>query len=107
MNPRDWWRDRSPFLTAVVTGDSMLPKFRAGDWVLIRRTHRVRCGQVVAVQDPREPRRLLIKRAIRRTPRGWWVLGDNPARSTDSRDFGAVASGSVVGRVLLRYYRRS
>lgn len=91
--------------TAVVDGDSMAPHLRAGDWVLIHRTRRVRPGQVVAFADPREPRRLLVKRVQRATPGGWFVLGDNPARSTDSREFGAVPAAAVVGRVLFRYHR--
>lgn len=105
MNPRGWRRDRWPLLTAEVTGDSMLPTYRAGDWVLIRRTRRIRQGQVVAAGDPRDPTRLLIKRAIRHTAQGWWLAGDNPQQSTDSRTFGPVRGSAVVGRVLFRYHR--
>ena len=85
MDLRGWWREHSPFATAVVAGDSMLPGFRDGDWILIRRTTRVRPGQVVAVPDPRLPDRLLIKRIVRPAPGGWLIAGDNPQSSTDSR----------------------
>ena len=39
----------------------------------------------------------------------FFVLGDNRARSTDSRDFGPVQADSIVGRVRFRYwpFRRS
>lgn len=107
MDLRGWWREHSPFATAVVAGDSMLPGFRDGDWILIRRTTRVRPGQVVAVPDPRLPDRLLIKRIVRPAPGGWLIAGDNPQSSTDSRTFGAVAPATVVGRVVGRYWRDS
>lgn len=91
---------------AVVAGDSMAPGLLAGDWVVIRRTRRVRPGQVVAFTDPRDPRRVMVKRIQRATGSGWYVLGDNPPRSTDSRDFGSVPPTAVLGRVLFRYHRR-
>jgi len=34
-------------------------------------------------------------------PEDYFVLGDNRSRSTDSRDFGAVQKGDVIGRVIL------
>lgn len=87
----------------------MNPSYRDGDWVLVLRSERLQPGAVAAVRDPRENRRVLIKRVIRREISGWWVAGDNPTASTDSRTFGPVPPELVVGRVLLRYYplRRS
>ena len=35
-----------------------------------------------------------------------FVVGDNPHASTDSREFGSVARGAVVGRVIYRYAPR-
>ena len=84
----------------------MAPGLLAGDWVVIRRTRRVRPGQVVALCDPRDPQRVLVKRIQRATGSGWYVLGDNPRRSTDSREFGPVPSSCVLGRVLFRYHRQ-
>lgn len=105
MNLRGRLRRKAPFATAVVVGDSMAPAYRAGDWILIRRTRRVRPDQVIAARDPRDPERIVIKRLVRRTAEGWWLLGDNPAHSTDSRTFGAVPTESVLGTVLFRYHR--
>ncbi len=33
-----------------------------------------------------------------------FILGDNRAHSTDSRSFGPLAQGQIVGRVLLRFW---
>ncbi len=88
--------------TALVRGPSMVPALRDGDALLVWRTGRVRAGQVVVVRFPGVPG-LSVKRAIRREGGGWWVLGDNPYGSTDSRDLGPA---SVVGRVLLRWWPR-
>lgn len=98
---------RSPILRAVVQGPSMLPTLAPGDWVLVLRVgggHRVRARQIVLVEHPARPGFLLVKRTVRRTARGWWVEGDNPAASEDSRSFGAVPDDLVVGRVLGRYH---
>lgn len=35
-------------------------------------------------------------------PKDYMVLGDNRSKSSDSRTFGAVQSGDIMGRVLLR-----
>jgi len=82
----------------------MAPSLHHGDWVLVLRTGRIRVGQVVAARDPRQPDRILVKRAVERSREGWWLLGDNPAESTDSRVFGPVPDRLVLGRVLLRYF---
>lgn len=83
----------------------MAPGLRAGDWVVIYRTRRVRPGHIVAFTDPRGPQRLLVKRIHHATAAGWFVVGDNPPRSTDSRDFGPVPAAAIEGRVLFRYHR--
>jgi signal peptidase I len=35
-------------------------------------------------------------------PEDYMVLGDNRSKSTDSRDFGAVQAGDIIGHVLFR-----
>ncbi|GII58916.1 hypothetical protein Pth03_73050 [Planotetraspora thailandica] len=92
-------------LTAVrVTGDSMLPTLRPGDWLLVRRGA-VRPGDVVVA---RRPHGLIVKRAFRRTEEGWWVESDNQLATgrQDSWDFGALPAGDIVGRVIARYWPR-
>jgi nickel-type superoxide dismutase maturation protease len=89
-------------LTCVlVAGPSMVPTLRSGDVVLVRRGARVRAGDVVLARFPGGPDRLVVKRAVRPYGSGWWVAGDNPAGSDDSRQYGAA---EVVGRVVWRYW---
>ena len=102
---------RSRLLVVTVHGVSMEPTYRSGDRLLVRRSklNRVRAGQVVVVRvdaatpdDPTQGR--MVKRAVAvpgdpvppqipvpgpRVPvDSLLVLGDNSARSNDSRRLG-------------------
>jgi nickel-type superoxide dismutase maturation protease len=95
---------RSPLLRLVVEGESMSPSFVAGDRLLGFGWLRPRPGDAVAVIDPREPSRLMVKRCAAVDPGGALrVEGDNPAHSTDSRHFGPVPRSAYRGRVVYRY----
>ncbi len=78
----------------------MEPALADGDWVLAVSGGRVRVGDVVVVEHPGRRGFLIIKRVAGLVNGGWWVLGDSPDASTDSRHFGAVPE--VVGRVVWR-----
>jgi nickel-type superoxide dismutase maturation protease len=86
----------------IVSGDSMRPTLCEGDFCLVVWGARIRAGDVVVARLPGRP--LGVKRAVRRTAEGWWLAGDDPAASTDSRTFGAVPDDAVLGRVLIRYW---
>ena len=99
-----------------VVGDSMAPSLLAGDRLLVLRAAPIRRGDVVALRDPRDPGRVLVKRVaatpggavtcdgeVLRAGPGWVVLGDNLPASTDSRTFGAVPRSSLLGRCVWRY----
>ncbi|MGH8868899.1 MAG: nickel-type superoxide dismutase maturation protease [Actinomycetes bacterium] len=88
----------------AVSGPSMLPALSPGDWLLVRWGARVRPGDVVVLRRPDRADLLVVKRAVRRLDRGWWVAGDNPGASDDSRTFGVVPVDQVLGRVLCRYW---
>ena len=87
----------------------MLPTLAPGDWLIVDRGpvrgYRPRPGHVVIASDPRAPEREIVKRVDHIDIHGAsWLLGDNPADSTDSRHFGAVPGELVTGRVRWRYW---
>ena len=95
-----------PILRVKVAERSMEPALRPGDWLLVRRTRRIRPGQIVLARHPERPEMLIVKRAARRADDGWWLESDNPeAGAVDSRRFGAVPVPLIEGRVLARYWR--
>ena len=88
----------------AVAGASMEPTFRDGDWLLVRRLRRPpRRGEVVVATDPRAPGRLLVKRVHAVTGDAVSIEGDHHDASTDSRDYGPIPAGSIVGQPFLRY----
>lgn len=87
---------------AEVYNPSMLPTLRPGDQLLLSYGARVRPGDVVVVRHPFQHDLLIVKRAAQRRAGGWWVIGDNPGVTNDSREFGVVPDGLVVARALLR-----
>jgi signal peptidase I len=91
--------------TAVVRGRSMLPTLRDGDLLLVRYGRRPRPGSLVMVRLP-EGRPLSVKRAVRRTPDGWWVERDNDTEGVDSWLVGAIPDGDVVAVAVARLWPR-
>ena len=86
----------------------MVPAFSPRERVLVNRAAywfgSPKTNDVVVMRDPREPARLLIKRIDRPAGEGaWLVLGDNATASADSRTFGPVPRGLLVGKVVARY----
>jgi nickel-type superoxide dismutase maturation protease len=85
----------------------MEPALRPGDWLLVRRTRRIRAGQIVLARHPGRPELLIVKRAAPPVDGGWWLESDNPdAGAVDSRRFGPVPADLIEGRVLARYWHR-
>jgi signal peptidase I len=89
------------FLSVVVrrlevVGPSMIPTYAPGERVsAVRKWRRVRVGDVVALEDPENAQRFLLKRCVARQGSRLDVRGDNAAISVDSRDFGLIASSSI------------
>jgi len=84
-----------PFVRVKVAERSMLPALHPGDWLLVRRTRRIRPGQIVLARHPGRPEMLIVKRAARRsrtaggsnrTTRGpvrWTAAASAPSRHPD------------------------
>lgn len=91
-----------------VKGDSMEPRLRAGALVIaypIDGKTNLRVGDVVVARRPDRPQLEIIKRIQAIGPTGaLFLVGDNPAASTDSRAFGPVRRDDVVARVRWRYW---
>jgi nickel-type superoxide dismutase maturation protease len=85
----------------LVEGPSMLPALRPGDCLLVRSPRQVRPGDVVVARFPPRPGLLVVKRAVRPVDGLWWVEGDNPSVTDDSRRYGPA---EVLARVVLRYW---
>ncbi|GIH05571.1 hypothetical protein Rhe02_36380 [Rhizocola hellebori] len=96
---------RRVLLVVRVSGPSMLPTFEHGDAVLaVRRGlgKRLRPGDIVVCRLPpaaRGPDSLVIKRIREVDSDQVFLVGDGP-HSYDSRQFGPIAAGHVVGRVI-------
>ena len=80
----------------MVRGPSMSPTLSDGDVVLVSLRARPRPGAVVLVRWAQRPSQLSVKRVVGRHGDGWWVLGDNPDASTDSRYLGTAELIAVV-----------
>lgn len=80
----------------AVRGPSMSPTLHDGDIVLARFGRPAHAGDVVLVRWDSRPGQLSVKRAVRPAAQGWWVAGDNPFGSTDSRALGPAQVQAVV-----------
>ena len=97
--PRILWRWGS----VAVAGDSMAPTYISGDWLIVRWGGRYKVGEVVLVEREDRPGVFLVKRLVRIDDGEFWVQGDNKSSSTDSRQWGAITSKEVLGKVVFRF----
>ena len=93
----------------------MAPTLLPGDWALAAPIRRYRRGDVVVVEHPGRPDYEMVKR-LTAVPGDhvsddrilavdeFWVEGDHPPSSTDSRQFGAVPRRSLRARMLVIYW---
>ncbi|MBI2036436.1 nickel-type superoxide dismutase maturation protease [Candidatus Microgenomates bacterium] len=87
----------------VVSGHSMEPNFQEGQTVLVSYLPYLfrppKISDVVVIKDPRS-RRLLLKRITNTKSKKYFVAGDNPKSSTDSRTFGSINKENILGKVI-------
>ncbi len=100
----------SKFGTVKVSGSSIAPTFKDGDWLLVSWfpagltpvvAERM-LGKVVVVEREERPGIFLVKRLQKSHGGNFWVQGDSD-ESTDSRSWGWIPANEVVGVVLFRY----
>ena len=94
----------SPFYKYKISGNSMKPVLKDGDYVLVNRLAYIfktpQVDDIIAALDPRD-KKTLIKR-ITKIQNGKYVIqGDNKNFSTDSRNFGMIEKKSIIGKVIL------
>lgn len=93
-----------PVLKLRVRENSMTPTLNPGDLVLVFRFIHGRRGDIVVF---RRNHILMIKR-VSRVERGkYYLLGDNPRNSLDSRRFGVVSKKEIVGVVFSTMTKKS
>ena len=86
-----------------VSGDSLLPGFREGDFVLLLRIpfHRASIGpgDIIAFKHPTYGTMIKKVGAVSPTGDQLFVVGTHP-HSVDSRRFGAINRSDIVGKVI-------
>jgi len=87
----------------VCEGKSMNPTLKDGEVVLVDRHARIEVGDIVIAKHPVEQQSEIVKRVGRINERGhYFLVGDNPEDSNDSRHFGAVTREYIKGKVVAR-----
>jgi phage repressor protein C with HTH and peptisase S24 domain len=92
-------KKRSVLALRQIAGRSMTPSYQPGQLVFVTGWFNdIQVGDVIVFMHHGKEK---IKRINLIDPlKGIYVLGDNPAQSTDSRSFGWIDYSEVVGRVL-------
>ena len=90
-------------LLMQVDGRSMEPALHPQDRVLVKRWTSGRSaplGQIVVAWHPDSSDLRVIKRLRWSDAKGFWLEGDNPAESTDSRQLGWFNPENLIGVVV-------
>ncbi|MCH7883234.1 signal peptidase I [Patescibacteria group bacterium] len=107
----------------IVSGESMVPTFQSGDYLIVDEfTYNFlrdpQKGEVIVFRFPEQPSKFFIKRivglpgeVVMMDDRSWqlgeeeyFVVGDNRESSLDSRSWGPLPEGNIIGRALLRLW---
>lgn len=83
-----------------IQGNSMLPELKDGDEVLVNPNEPYQIGDIVVAQHPFKQSVVLIKRISEIDESSVYLIGDNPAESTDSRTLGKIPRKDILGKVV-------
>ena len=87
----------------LVDGESMSPTLLPGESLLVQddfyKYHPLQVGDIILLQHPTQSDLIMVKRIHQIKDTEILVLGDNPSKSTDSRDFGFIKNSNILGKV--------
>lgn len=88
----------------ICEGKSMNPTLKDGEVVLVdREFEKIEVGDIVLAKNPFEKNGEVVKRVASINDLGhYFLLGDNPDDSEDSRHYGAVTGEYIKGKVVAR-----
>lgn len=78
----------------------MLPSLKDGDVVLTQPNESYQIGDIVVANHPFKHSVVLIKRVREIDENGFFLIGDNPSESTDSRTLGKISIKDILGKVV-------
>ena len=98
------------FSTVKVSGSSMSPTFKPGDWLIVKSRGKnsasPKINSVYLIADPSRPGVKLLKRLkelrVNNGVTQYWVEGDNPV-SEDSRKWGWIDADRLLASVVVKY----
>ena len=86
------------FRIVKISGHSLEPAFTADSFGLVRMGEKnLRTGDAVVLKISGE---LTLKRIQKITPQGYYIIGDNQADSSDSRDYGLISADNIIGKIV-------
>ena len=84
-----------------VEDESMYPTLRQGDYLIVNKlASKFFAGDIVVFKHEDK---FLVKRIEKISNEKYFVVGDNKKLSQDSRKFGAIKVGLLVGKVLFHF----
>lgn len=106
--PEANWKEKVLFYLGMrrairVEGDSMLPNLKNGDGILIDADAKISVGDIILAKHPFKKSVIILKRLTEIDQNGnYFLVGDNPSESSDSRTFGALSAKHILGKAVCR-----
>ena len=107
---------RAYFEIIIISGNSMYPTLKHGDFILIKKLlpiYKYKVGDIVVLPNPYNSKQLVVKRIVktkvvivgRNVEHLAWIEGDNSEVSQDSRNYGWINKNSIEGRLIKLWQR--